>query len=1169
MTAVPAETRERQRRATDPDASAFVSANAGSGKTFVLSRRVIRLMMAGCEPGRILCLTFTKAAAAEMANRVFAVLGRWATVDGETLAAEIADMEGGAPDGATLDHARRLFARALETPGGLKVQTIHAFAEALLQRFSVEANLSGRFEVLDDRGAALLRSEARDRMVRDTAEDPASPVATALADLIAVTSDDAVDRALHAMVDDREAFLAWIARHGSLDRAIESLPAALGVPAGWTDADVDAAVTRSADFDGAFLSDLIPVLDGAGVNSVKLADGFRAALAADGKARAEAWTGLFCKDDGAAKSATTAIVKAVEAALPGTRERFEREAERIAGLMRIRSGIETSKRTAAIARLADRVIGHYQAGKAARGTLDYDDLILRAALLLSRSDAAAWVQYKLDEGLDHILVDEAQDTSPAQWDIVQALSGDFFSGAGARGKTVRTLFAVGDEKQSIYSFQGAAPHLFGHARASIGHRVKGAGGTFHGLELTVSFRSAPDVVKGVDRVFATAAAHAGLTLDPRPTVHETVRTADPGLVEVWPETEAEKAPEPERWEDPVDRTGRGSADVVLAERIADEIAGWIRSGETIAATGAPIRPGDVLVLVRKRGAFVEAVNRAMKARGLPVAGADRLDVIGHIVVRDLLAAARAALLPEDDLTVAAVAKSPLVGMSEEELFALAHGRGDAGLAKAAEAAGAAGGTAAARLVDRLTTWGRRAGSLEPHSFFAAIAGPDGARAAYRARFGREADEVIDEFLTLVLAFEERETGTLQGLVCRLEGMREEVKRDVEGGRDEVRVMTVHGAKGLEAPIVFLVDPGDAPASGHHAPAVVLLGDEAGAAPVWVQAGLKPRPVEAELDRHRIDQEAEYRRLLYVGLTRARDRLIVAGIRRDKVRPDGRWHTLVRSALETDAEVMKGPGGAVERWIWRIGGGAGGGTGARTTAGPPRTAPAPLPAWATARVPAEPATRTLTPSSAAEHLTARTTPLFRRDPLAAARSLDDEASRRGRLTHRLFEVLPDIPVADRAARAAAWLAREAADLDDPAREAILATVTAVMTDPARAALFGPGSRAEIGIAGDLVAPDGTRVAVSGQIDRMLVTETEILVVDFKTNRVVPDAVPPAYVAQLALYHRLLGERSAGRTIRCAILWTETGHLDEVAASVLDRTVAEILTNMGSGGGGRRS
>lgn len=1156
---VPADTRHRQRLATDPLASAFVSANAGSGKTWVLTRRVIRLLLSGCDPARVLCLTFTKAAAAEMANRVFEVLGTWATLPDDRLADEIRALEDAPPPRARLAAARRLFARALETPGGLKVQTIHAFAEALLQRFSIEANLAGRFEVLDDRGAALLRAQARDRVVRETVADPEGPLARSLAELIAVLSDDAVDDALAAMVDEREAFTAWIDRHGSLEAALAALPEALGVPAGATRDDVLAAYAASPDFDGPRLSVLIPLLEGAGTASAKLAEQFRATVGLAGSEHRDVWVDIFCTAKGEPKSGR-AIVNAVEAALPGTRDRFVREAERVARLERALAALEIAARTTALARLADRLIGHYQAAKASAGALDYDDLILKAAALLARSDAAAWVQFKLDEGLDHILVDEAQDTSPKQWEIVRALAGDFFAGSGARGGTVRTLFAVGDEKQSIYSFQGAAPELFGKTRLDLGRTIREAGGAFHDLTLNLSFRSTPDVVKGVDRIFATAAAHAGLTSDDLPTEHETVRAADPGLVEVWPETIADKAPEPERWEDPVDKTGLGSAEAKLAARIADEVAGWIASGERLPATGERIRPGDVLILVRKRGAFVEAVNRALKDRGLPIAGADRLDVVGHIVVRDMLAAARVALLPEDDLTLATVAKSPLVGLTEEELFRLAHGR-RGGLWSTVLAAAAEGDAAAARLCEAVHRWMGRADVIDPFAFFASMAGPDGARAAYRARFGREADEVIDEFLGLALAFEDRETATLQGFVCRLSAVREEVKREVDGKRDEVRVMTVHGAKGLEAPVVFLVDPGDPPSGSRFTPKVVTLGGETGAPLVWVQSGLKPAPVETELDRHKQSQQDEYRRLLYVGLTRARDRLIVTGIRRDRVKPEGRWHTLVSDALAADAEIVAGPDGAVRCWRWRSAAG-------RPARPPverdePRRPDEPPPAWIFRPAPQEKAPRGLTPSAAAAMLPDAGRTLYApRDGLDRARSADSEASARGRLVHRLFEVLPEVESAERRPRALAWLEKQAPAMPEAERERLYATVAAILDDPARAAVFGPGSRAEIGLTGELTSAGGRPVRVDGQIDRLLVTDREILVVDFKTNRIVPDAVPEPYVVQLALYRRLLSQRFPDRPVRCAILWTEAARLDEVDPALLDRTVDRLLTHMGS-------
>lgn len=1154
--AIPPETRRRQRLATDPRASAWVSANAGSGKTWVLTRRVIRLLLAGTDPGRILCLTFTKAAAAEMANRVFDVLAPWATLADDALAAEIEALEDAPPSPERLADARRLFARALETPGGLKVQTIHAFCEALLQRFSVEANLSGRFEVLDDRAAALMLAEARNGMIAETIADPSGPVAGALARLLADNPDATVERALAEMVGARENVRAWIEAAGSLDAALASLPAALGAPPGRTEGDLVAAVSRSPVFEGPMLSRLIDVLDRTGASTMlELADGFRAALdERDDEARRVLWRGLFLTRD--LKPRKTPVTKAVVAAIAGIAEQFAAEAERILAVEQSIVALAAAERTDALVRVADRVIGLYQALKTAQGTLDYDDLIQRTADLLSRSDAAAWVQYKLDEGLDHILVDEAQDTSPRQWDIVRALVDDFFAGAGARGRLNRTVFAVGDEKQSIYSFQGAAPHLFGATREELSRKVRDAGATFHDLELTLSFRSTPAVVKGVDRVFAGDLAHAGLSSRGGPPVHETVRAAEPGVVEVWPEVESDRSPEPERWEDPVDKTGSGSGDARLAEAIATEIAGWLETGERLPATGQRIRPGDILILVRKRGVFVEAVNRALKARRVPVAGADRLDVVGHIVVQDLMAAARTALLPEDDLALATVARSPLVGISEDELFDLAHRRGARSLWSAVCAAAGAGNQAAGRLTERVRCWIRRADRSEPHGFFAALVGVDGARAVYRARFGREADEVIDEFLGLALAFEQRETADLTGFLIRLADTAEEVKREVEAGRDEVRVMTVHGAKGLEAPVVFLVDPGAAPVSKGHDPLIVRLG-EPGAPLVWAAGSLKPAPVEAALAGHRNRSEEEYRRLLYVGLTRARDRLVVTGVKRARGGGDGRWHQLVTSALQYDAESYQAPDGSV-RWIWQ--------SDPNLPVHPPSADPAqpppasPLPDFLSTPMPAPETVAAITPSGAGVLLAGVPAAARTERDGPGPRGPDTPATIRGTLVHRLFELLPEVDAAERRHRAAAWLSREAPSVAPQEREAILSTVLAILEDPASAPLFGPRSRAEVGLIGTIVTPDGRSLSVSGQIDRLVAGDDATLILDFKTNRSVPTETPAGYVAQLALYRALLQDLRPGIPVRAALLWTETGEIRTIPDAALDDALRRILTQV---------
>ncbi|HUG60589.1 MAG TPA: 3'-5' exonuclease, partial [Methylomirabilota bacterium] len=643
----------------------------------------------------------------------------------------------------------------------------------------------------------------------------------------------------------------------------------------------------------------------------------------------------------------------------------------------------------------------------------------------------------------------------------------------------------------------------------------------------------------------------------------------------WPEVEASPVKKPERWEDPVDRTGPGSPDLRLAVRIADEIAGWLQRGERIAATGKKIRPGDILVLVRKRGPFVEAVNRELKDRGIAVAGADRLDVVGHIVAEDLIAAAQVALLPDDDLTLAAFARSPLVppaapggpaGLSDEAVFAIAHGRGKTSLWSAVRAAAAAGEPDAVRLAARVETLLGRADTGDPYRFFAALVGPDGARAAFRARIGREADEVIDEFLALALAAEERGAATLASFLAVLSEAKEDVKREVDGGRNEIRVMTVHGAKGLEAPVVFLVDPGSPPSIAQHDPVVMPIGDAPGGPLVWVRPGLKPAPVELAVARHRQAQEEEYRRLLYVGLTRAADRLLVVGVKGARSKPDGRWHPIVRAALGPDARAVHDAAGDVERWIWTC---------------PPERPPAaeasedatarpdePLPEFLHRPLAAPQPVRTLTPSAAAAQLSreeddgedARSP--VRRDALDRVRGRDTPALRRGSLIHRLIEVLPEVTPGDRRGRAEAHLARVAPDLSEPDRSRIVASVLGVLEDPRFAAVFGPDGRAEVSLAGTIETAEGTPMSVFGQIDRLLATDREILIVDFKTGRTVSDRIPHAYAAQLALYRALMMRIRPGVPVRAAILWTEAPRLDELPAAEMDAILTRLVTNMGS-------
>ncbi|MCP4382662.1 MAG: double-strand break repair helicase AddA [Hyphomicrobiales bacterium] len=1133
-------TERAQADASNPQASAWVSANAGSGKTYVLAQRVIRLLLAGNDPARILCLTFTRAAAAEMAKRVFDRLSEWTTLSDSRLAREIRAVDGKRPDARTLAEARRLFARALETPGGLKIQTIHAFCERLLHQFPFEANVAGHFEVLDERDAAALSDEARRRVLARAARDPDGPLGRALAAALASTSDFAQNQAVQAFIDQRHQLRAWTGRAGSLDGALEELRASLAV------AETDtASALRAAILDECTLVDGLPGLAESLADSASPRDREAArrlapfAEASGDGARADAYLDFWTKKtDGRPRAASSLITKAIKAEWPGLDEWLETERERLGELLDRIAAAECYETSSAIIRLADAAIEEYDRAKLVRGVLDFDDLIVKTGALLSNGDAAHWVHYKLDRGLDHILVDEAQDTSPRQWRVIAALAEEFFAGEGT-SDTARTLFAVGDEKQSIFSFQGAVPAWFSRMRDAFGTRARAAGLRWTDPALHLSFRSADAVLSAVDTVFAGEAAHRGLSSEAAPPQHSAARLNTTGQVIVWPLVEPPEKPEPADWTSPVDHLGAESPEVQLAERIADTIADWLQRAEPLDAAGKLVRPGSILILTRSRGAQTDAINRALKTRRIPIAGADRLTLTEHIAVMDLMALGQVMLLPEDDLSLAAVLKSPLIGMSEDHLLSLAHNRGKRPLwlalmetANDEQERGQAGLFAGAR--DQLAAWRRRADTVDPYAFYAQIlADKDHGRRQFLRRLGSEAEDVLDEFLAQAIAYEQAHTPTLQGFLGWLDSSETQIRRDTDTIRDEVRVMTVHGAKGLEADIVFLVDIGAMPVHPNHDPRVVALTEdrEAEGPPlVWMRSfKAMPVTIQAHVKSIRAEADEEYRRLLYVAMTRARDRLYVCGTLKPRAtdRKNG-WHALVTSALEPESSRREDSCGRVVL-EWRA----------------PATPPVPVggeqgamafrprqPDWIdTPPPPAPAAIHRISPSTIAQSSARPGGYPGRSTPVMGA----SQATERGRLIHRLLESLPEVPPPERRDIGRRFLETTASTWSETDRTTLLDETLTVFDQAEFASVFAPGSRAEVEVAGRIGA-----ARLSGRVDRLAITDDRVLVVDFKTNRPAPTSVadvPHDYVMQLALYVTILERLYPNKAVEAAILWTD--------------------------------
>ena len=1155
----------RQADASDPARSAWVSANAGSGKTDVLTQRVIRLLLSGCRPSTILCLTYTKAAASEMSNRVFRHLAEWATLPDETLSQKVAEIEGRPPDAVKLAEARRLFARALETPGGLKIQTIHAFCEALLHQFPLEANVAGHFSVLDERAAAVLLADARRTLLTATASEEDRTLAAAFATVLDIADDTGLDRLISEIVAARGPLRAFLdTAAGGMDGVLRR---GLGLGADESAEDILAAFWPLAGLGGPVLESYLSLAETLGSDTVKTsAAGLRtASRLTDGEARRAALTDLFFTAGGAPKNLDRAFLsKKVKDAAPHLESALSAAQAHVVACEDRLKRFRLYEATAAALVIAERLIGDYEDLKRGRSLLDFDDLIDRTAALLTRDGVSAWVHYKLDQGIDHILVDEAQDTSPRQWQIVTALTDDFFAGATARAAR-RTMFAVGDEKQSIYSFQGARPERFAAEGRVLARRTEAAEASFSRIHLRLSFRSTRDVLSAVDRVFVDPANARGLDPGEGGIVHASNRGREPGAVDIWEPIAAPPGLDEEDWTAPFDAVAEEAPINVLARRIADTLHGWIgRKTVTEKGKARPMEPGDVIVLVRKRDAFVNALTRTLKQRHrLPVAGADRLVLTKHIAVQDLMALGRFAVLPEDDLSLAALLKSPLFGLDDDRLLDLAGYRGERQSlwARLKEDAALAG------IVTRLEATIADARALPVHDFYARILGAGGGRRAFLARLGSEAGEIIDEFLTFALDQEENGLPGLQAFVSTLELEAPTVKREQDKARGEIRIMTVHAAKGLEAPVVFLVDGGAKPFSHSHMPQLRFIAAPGlpEGFPAWLPLkDLSNTLTEADAARIRDGAEEEYRRLLYVAMTRAADRLVVCGYR-GKIENEGTWHRMVTDALAGDERCtgasFSTPGETWQGFRWRE-------DGAHTAEAEPVAAPEkaeapPLPEALSRPLPPQVTLpRPLSPSGAAAVIETDAADLMVPSALFSRRGVPGgaHALERGRILHRFVQVLPAFDPADRQAAARRYLERAAGGWPDHERAALVEAALAVIADETLGTVFSPEARAEVSIMGTL-SLGGRDYAVSGRIDRMAVSGETVEIVDFKTNRVPPLApadIPFEHKAQLAIYREILRPLYPAHDIRCGLIYTEGPTVWWLDGGLLDASLAELGT-----------
>ncbi|MDX2028033.1 MAG: double-strand break repair helicase AddA [Alphaproteobacteria bacterium] len=1117
----------RQREASHPDSSVWVSASAGSGKTRVLTDRVLRLLLDGVPPQKILCLTYTKAAAAEMSNRIAGRLSHWASCDENALRESLDKLQDKKPTDQQLITARRLFARVLSCPGGMRIRTIHAFGQEVLRRFPIEAGLPPHFAVIEENDAREMQDDALNSMMRDISAAPNTPLDRALK-FFACNIGERGFAGLRSVLHDRGRLNDAVTKEGSFEKLIARIRALLSLEPDETAENIIALAVQNIP-----RAEIKKAAQGLLEGSESFAKRGRGILVCLEKTLVnqedfETYARFFLTAEGDFFSSY--INKDLMSTYPDLDTICRREAARLQGINERLEAAEIAETTEAILRLGWELITRYETRKQAQAVLDYDDLIIRTCELLRRPGIAPWVLYKLDGGLDHILVDEAQDTSRVQWDIVAALADEFFAGLSARDGKNRTLFVVGDEKQSIFSFQRADPEAFTAMRNHFQRRIEDAGKFLDDVPLHTSFRSAPAILKTVDKVFANEEARKGVSENLVQHQAAPVPAGAPekiGHVEVWPilsGSERNKDDE-DVWQLPFEYEEEHDPQVELAALIAGKIKNWLSKGEILSGLNRPIVPGDIMILLRRRGRFADLMVRALKKLDVPVTGVDRMILTKPLVVMDLLALIQFALLPEDDLNLATVLRGPLLNLGEEQLMQLAMQR-DGSLWQSLMAKSSAQPFAAAHAY--LESWLNAADFITPFAMLTRIlneACPGSTISGRRAiwsRLGPDALDPIEELLNAAQSFGHRHTPSLQTFLHWLTAGETEIKREMDYGGGQVKIMTVHAAKGLEAPIVFLPDAASMPRTQDVRS---FVWDDNGL-PLYLARKPSAGAARRLWEQERQKQMEEYRRLFYVALTRAANRLYIAGWEKEKPK-DGKkkpqkeqsWYNLAAEALKplhepaAVANDMPLPLVAFTDPVLR-----------EPLPVPSEEKstdkPTKLPDWARhTALPEAASPRSIAPSHIAA-LPAAATP--------------DSAFARGRIIHRLLQSLPDLDMAQRPEAAARFLANPRHNLKSEQQKEIQKETLDLLSHPDYAPLFDPNSRAEVPLAGY-----SGKQPVAGQVDRLCLRGDEVWIVDYKTNRPPPQKVTdvaPAYHAQMAAYRDVLTAIYPGKKIRCFLLWT---------------------------------
>ncbi|AHA27507.1 double-strand break repair helicase AddA [Candidatus Liberibacter americanus] len=1149
-------TRSQQLLASDPNSSAWVSANAGSGKTHILVLRVLRLFLANVNPSTILCLTHTNAAAAEMSNRVFEIITEWSHLSDEKLFSEIQKIQNKRPSKKDIRIARQLLLKILETPGEWKAKTIHSFCETIIQQFPLEANTTGHFSVLDEEQSKKLIEEAKKSTLASIMSVNNIKLRQAFDEILELTNEQTLEKLISDIVSNRNnlnRFSCFANKNGGEETLLKKR---FGLPPDEKYEKIYTELSKLLDVIKKDINQYINLTKGN--DSSKKTEIFKAILKEKSIEKSfDFLSYLFITTDLSPRK--NLLIKKIDINLE---KKFKNHQE---VFIKIRDRLNTYKMlkaTLASLTLAKHLNDNHHKLKKKYCFLDFEDLISYTNDLLKKSEVSSWIRYKLDQEINHILIDEAQDTSLIQWEVIRSLTDDFFVGENAHSNP-RTLFAVGDEKQSIFSFQGAEHSRFFRERKINKQRITNSGNKFSIVQLPLSFRSTADILTSVDKVFSIPENAQGLSEENDPILHRSNRIGHPGSVQIWEQAFSEIDNTKKDWISNFDSIPRISSKSIIAKRIANKISDMI-GNDTIISNGKKrlVRADDIMILVRKRTSFIKLLTRFLKnEHQILVSNNDKLLLTNHLAIKDLMSLAYFMLSQEDDLSLASILKSPIFNLSEDDLFEICAKRQKTETVFSSLQKLANNKTSKFRhIVEYINEIIDLSKSYSPYDFFTLILGAKNGSKLFISRFGNEVIDILDEFLNFALRNEQKNYHTLQEFILELENYPPTIKREQYKNHNEVRIMTVHASKGLESPIVFLVDDGSDFFINNNKLEVIPSSNDDPGTPIYIpQANLRNSILENHIKYREKNAREEYHRLLYVGMTRASDRLIICSCKNKDKNIQGTWYDMVYKSFKEDKrakEIKIKTSVNNDEWSaleWRV-------TYDESVIIEEEQDITQfkqediIPKEIFDSIPNDiDTTYILNPSI----LDKKDAPILS-SILSVDNANQNHFIKRGLIIHNLLQVIFGLPIEDRKQYIVSYLKKNAHLLEKKEYDNLVLSVTSLLENPIISKDISDTSYSEVSVAGKL-SLNKKDILVSGRIDLISVSNKHVIIFEYKTHNYIPkeiEDIPLSHIAQLSIYKELLKLSYTDKSFICVLIYVSKPKTFIITQHQLDQAILKL-------------